>query len=250
MRVKFVFDFDGKLSLPIHYNHMLQGFLYRNLHSRELSQQYHDIGFQTGNHKYKLFTFSRIFGKYSLELQNKKIVFTPPISLTVSSYKEDFLSSILDTMSYSESLELNGVRLTVRSYEPHFLMSPIKRAQIEMLSPITAYLMKNNNGKKFTQYLSPWDEDFGDQIQENLINKARSLGILEQIDPTFSIKPTFEFNQKFQKVMWFKDTLIKGWYGTYILEGTPELMELAYYGGIGAKNSEGFGCFRIFGMGE
>jgi len=45
----------------------------------------------------------------------------------------------------------------------------------------------------------------------------------------------------------YKNVYVKGWMGIYDVETTPELLELAYYTGLGAKNSQGFGCFEIIG---
>lgn len=43
----------------------------------------------------------------------------------------------------------------------------------------------------------------------------------------------------------YKGTVIKAWEGTFRLLGPQELVELAYDTGLGAKNSQGFGCFEL-----
>lgn len=45
----------------------------------------------------------------------------------------------------------------------------------------------------------------------------------------------------------YKDTIIKGWVGAYFLAGDPDLLKLALTAGVGAKNSQGFGCCVLEG---
>ncbi|WP_221040635.1 CRISPR-associated endoribonuclease Cas6 [Gelria sp. Kuro-4] len=49
-----------------------------------------------------------------------------------------------------------------------------------------------------------------------------------------------------QKVLYFKDTVVKGWLGQYVFEGDPAMLQVALDCGIGAKNSQGFGCWSRF----
>jgi hypothetical protein len=48
---------------------------------------------------------------------------------------------------------------------------------------------------------------------------------------------------------WMSDpdmrNLIKAWEGVYELKGKPELLDVAYNTGLGAKNSQGLGCFEV-----
>jgi len=47
------------------------------------------------------------------------------------------------------------------------------------------------------------------------------------------------------KVIRYKGTIIKGWMGKYRLTGKPELLTVALDAGLGAKNSQGFGCCEV-----
>ncbi|RKX92249.1 MAG: CRISPR-associated endoribonuclease Cas6, partial [Spirochaetes bacterium] len=42
-------------------------------------------------------------------------------------------------------------------------------------------------------------------------------------------------------------TIIKGWTGTFVLNGNRKILKLAYYTGLGSKNSQGFGMFEVVG---
>jgi CRISPR-associated endoribonuclease Cas6 len=46
------------------------------------------------------------------------------------------------------------------------------------------------------------------------------------------------------KVVYYKDTVIKGWLGKYMLTGDLKLIRLVFSVGIGAKNSQGFGMLE------
>jgi CRISPR-associated endoribonuclease Cas6 len=60
-----------------------------------------------------------------------------------------------------------------------------------------------------------------------------------------TIRP-LRVDKRKQHIVKFKDTVIKGWSGTYELALPPPYLELAYYAGLGAKNSQGFGCIELY----
>jgi len=43
----------------------------------------------------------------------------------------------------------------------------------------------------------------------------------------------------------YKNFLIKGWMGTFRLQGLKKALKLAYDAGLGSKNSQGFGMFEV-----
>ncbi len=62
------------LVLPIHYNELIQAFIYRNL-SEDLATFLHNKGFSLseGKRKFKLFTFSRLLCKVKPLVKDKQI---------------------------------------------------------------------------------------------------------------------------------------------------------------------------------
>ncbi|GAE87593.1 hypothetical protein [Acetivibrio straminisolvens] len=91
MRFIVSIDFDKSLELPFNYNKILQGFIYRNIMDKDLAQFIHDKGFSYEKRKYKMFTFSRLQGKFSIDSKRKKIIYQSPVELIVSSCYDDFL---------------------------------------------------------------------------------------------------------------------------------------------------------------
>ncbi len=71
-------------------------------------------------------------------------------------------------------------------------------------------------------------------------------GRLEAEDPKyFKISPEKVSNRN-HHVICFKDTVVKAWSGLYKIEGSDELMRIAFDCGLGAKNSQGFGMIEKY----
>jgi CRISPR-associated endoribonuclease Cas6 len=251
MRVRFTFSFNGLLKLPVHYNHLVQAFIYANIQDKTIQVKYHEKGHDLGGKLIKLFTYSRIFGRFEIDQSQKSISFMTPISLTISAFDQEFLSEFTNNVLRSDLLYLNGVKLKVETFEPIPYQNIKENVQIEMLSPVTVYVTEEKDGKRHTRYFSPWEQEFNDLITENIRRKMGATSD-DSENSCYELKltPMFEKNDKFQKIIRFKDTIIKAWAGTYLLSGQSELIRMAYFSGLGVKNSEGFGCFRIFGTGE
>lgn len=116
---------------------------------------------------------------------------------------------------------------------------------IRMLSPVTMYsTLKTPTGRKKTYYFSPFESEFSELLEGNLKKKYEALYRSEPNGLSFSIEP-IGVSKRDEKIIDYKGTVIKSWMGRYRLSGSLELMKLAYDTGLGAKNSQGFGCFEI-----
>lgn len=90
MQLKIVFAAEeGKLVLPMHYQQMLQGLIYHSLNEKEFQTFLHDQGFAFEKRRLKMFTFSRLFGKFQINAAKKQIIFHGP----VISYRNSFTIS-------------------------------------------------------------------------------------------------------------------------------------------------------------
>ncbi|QIA27435.1 CRISPR-associated endoribonuclease Cas6 [Thermaerobacter sp. PB12/4term] len=58
---------SGQLVLPLQYNSLLQGLVYHLLEGTDVAGFLHDQGFTRGARRYKMFTFSRLEGMYTIE---------------------------------------------------------------------------------------------------------------------------------------------------------------------------------------
>ncbi|MCL5804389.1 MAG: CRISPR-associated endoribonuclease Cas6, partial [Candidatus Thermoplasmatota archaeon] len=177
----------------------MQAFIYTNLKDKQLQIKYHDDGFSKGNKKFKMFTFSRINGTFMLDKDKGTITFVSPISFTVSSMTDSFLSSLIQDFVLTKDLYLNGTKLVIQSFEPFSPKIESTIAQIEMLSPLTVYHTENVGGKKFTHYYTPWEDEFEQLIAINLVDKYKTLHPDSNYQYSeVSIKPMFYEDMRYQ----------------------------------------------------
>lgn len=238
VRCIITLDFDTSLVLPLNYNKILQGFIYRNIADRDLAEFVHDRGFSYGKRNFKMFTYSRLLGQYTIDKRSKKIIYKPPVQLVVSSCYEDFFIDLSVTL-LKKKVEIAGTECCVSKM--NILVEEPKGIQkIKMLSPVTAYSTLNN-GK--TVYYSPDDHNFKRIIKENIIKKYIAFFKEEPPGTDFEIECS---KNKFNKVITKYDGfIIEGWMGNFFLKGNTNMIKLAYDTGIGGKNSQGFGCFEL-----
>ena len=140
MRIKIVLEHPGENQavFPLYYNHELQSFIYRHI-SPELADFLHKEGYPLGKRKFKLFTFSRLLGKFRINSQGEKIIFSGSISFYLSSPKEKFIQQFAETLLRSPQVTLSRNSFIISNIEvfpqPHIQDD----VTIRMLSPVTIY---------------------------------------------------------------------------------------------------------------
>ena len=113
---------------------------------------------------------------------------------------------------------------------------------MRMLSPLTVYsTLPTSAGRKFTQYYSPFEERFSALTGANLAKKHMLVHGCPPVTERFEIRPIRVSDKDF-KITRYRGTVVKGWLGEYALKGDPPLLQLALDAGLGAKNSQGYGC--------
>jgi CRISPR-associated endoribonuclease Cas6 len=260
MRLLLELHSEKDLVIPIQYNYYIQSLLYKSI-SPKLTQILHDYGFPLEKRRFKLFTFSRIFGQYQINKNEDKITFNSPFKFFVSSPMKEFIEEIAEELIRRESVEIFSQRVSLNSVEVSDLSIDRDKLKIKMLSPVTIYsTLLRRDGKKKTYYYTPFEKEFSRLISENARKKFRAFygkkpgGSLKTLPldryprPHGDIQLTpLDVNKSNEKIISYKGTVIKGWTGIYELSGDPELMKLTYDAGLGGKNSQGFGCFEISG---
>lgn len=240
---------ESEVKLPLHYNYTLQSFIYRHI-SDHLAGFLHNKGYRYERRVFRLFTFSRILGKFRIEKKNEKIVFTGPVKLQISSPLDDFLQQFAETLARAGEVSINNNPLVVASIEVHFPPPCTFPHLIKMLSAVTVYsTLFTGEGKKKTYYYSPFEKEFSSLLQKNIFKKYVSFYDRKPASGNFALSPV-RVNKKSEKIIKYTPgeappTIIKGWMGVYKLEGNPELIRFSYDVGLGAKNSQGFGMFEI-----
>lgn len=235
------FSFSKPLTLPLSYNHYLQGMIYSVLDaSPDYSYFLHEYGHYADHHNFKLFTFSMLHGTY--QIQNKMITFKNNVSFCIRSASEDFFTVFLSALSHTHNWFLNQTTLTLDSFTTTFKTIKESDIYVRMISPVCisqTYITDDNKKKPY--YLTPSDYNFSELINENFIKKYQAAyGIEPEYDIIFEpsiVKPSDKL------VTQFKGIYITAWKGVYHLVGNPEYLDFLYNTGIGSRNSQGFGLF-------
>lgn len=249
MKYIFKFKLDKPLSLPIQYNAILQGALLKWLDDESYQKFIHDEGFSKGNRVYKLYSFSKLFGKYHMDYKVKQITFTDEVHLYISSYDKRYLDYLIQNIIHARPLILGKRELALSGLsvveEPlNVGEDGMASCQIQTLSPITvASTLESKEGIKKTYYYGPMEKEFSLLVQSNLVNKYMAYYQEEPKDKSFSISPLNRYTK--ESITWYKKFLIKGWSGKFILKGSREMMEMALNAGIGSRNSIGYGCIIL-----
>jgi len=242
MRVQLILNSDSQIRLPKSYNHILQGFIY-SLFEPIFRRFLHNEAFQFQKRKFKLFCFSRIFG----EFRNRKdcFEFKPPINIFISSSKRELLEKLAEGILTKDELILGKNVVFIEEMRVCSSYDFREEVIVKMLSPLTIYsTLKKSDGKKKTYYYSPFEKEFNTLIIQNLRKKYKLVYQKERDDFLFQIEP-WRVKPRDEKVILFKDTVIKGWMGIYKLKSHPEILKLAYDTGLGSKNSQGFGMWEV-----
>lgn len=241
MQIKIKFTSDRDIILPISYNHIIQGFIYKNI-DKNLANFLHSEGYINKNRTFKLFTFSRILNKGKIE--GKSFNFGKEIEIIISSILDKFCKSIANTMLQSEELYLG--RNIVKASQIEIINEKIEKDEITIstLSPIVTYsTFIRENGKKYTCYFEPKEVDFKRIVSENLIRKYNALYNKNlAFEEGVQVLPIGDHKMN---IIYYKDFLIKGYSGRFKIIGDKKLLQLATDVGLGSKNSQGFGCIQI-----
>lgn len=233
-------------ALPVQYNGLIQGFIYRYL-GPDLSNVVHNRGFTDGKRSLRFFSFSRLLAKG--EVKGGLIRFTGPVELVVTSPSAAFLESLAHHLVRTPLVRLGFAEFELATLELEMDVPYTPIAVVRTLSPITVYsTLFTADGRRKTYYYSPFEPDFSQHLLWNLQRKARAwFGRTVDLDDSF-IRP-LRVRSGDQRILIYKGTVIKGWTGIYELRLSEPLFRMAFDAGLGAKNSQGFGCVELYRRG-
>ena len=238
---------EGSLTLPIHYNHLVQAMIYQSL-DQALAQWLHEEGFQCGKRRFKLFTFSRLLSRHRrLDLKEGTISFTGPLFLKVGAMETEILESLAVHLVRFGEVKLNGQLCRFTSVEVEMPVEASGPVLVRALSPITTYsTLFDAAGKKKTYYYNPWEEEFSHLILRNLEKKMKAWKNEKiPLNPDIHYLKPLKVKKNDEKLIIYKGFIIKGWMGTYELNLPQDYFPIAYHAGLGAKNPQGFGMIEV-----
>ena len=247
MRLKIVFSTEGKLDIPINYNNILQAIILKHL-PKEMARFYHDDGYSLGKRRFKLYTFSNLLGEYNIYRHDNRyrISFFNNVNFYISSPFSDFIREMGDRFLESKKITIGNTNFPVLSV--NMILDPKfdEKIKIETISPITIYsTFTTSDNKKKTYYYSPHDTDYSKIIGANLNHKYKSVYNKDINFDSFSIT---QANTPKKEIKRYKGFIIEAYSGEFILKGDSKLLKMGYDAGLGGKNSQGFGCFRIINI--
>ena len=237
MKLKVTLNSENPILLPLHYNYILQSFIYRNL-DEIYSIFLHNYGFPYKKRLFKLLTFSRIFGKSRVIKSVKKVIFNPPIHFYISCILEEVLSSHAKKLITNDKLRLARNRVYLESVELIEERVEKDRVTVKTLSPVTIHTTKD----KKTIYYNPFQEKFYELLEENLQKKCKA--VFKQAGKV-KIKPADGAFFKKAVVFYKKGFVIEAWKGKFEIEASPDVIEVALKTGLGDRNSQGFGMIVL-----
>jgi len=242
MHITMHFKPEGEFGIPLHYNHILQGVIYKAINP-QLAIFLHDKGFMNNGRSFKLFTFSRLNGRHEINKKNESIKFFDQISMTISSPVVEFCNSVANGVLTKRWVDFGSNR--VEATNMLVCQHTVDKCEIliRTLSPIVVYsTLIRPDGRKYTCYFQPGDPDYERLISSNLCNKYRAYYNEGAPDGEVTVE---KVGQVKMHVINYKDTVIKGYSGKLLLKGPKELLQMAVDAGLGSKNSQGFGCVEI-----
>ncbi|WP_162523492.1 CRISPR-associated endoribonuclease Cas6 [Calorimonas adulescens] len=248
IRVEISFTSNNELVLPLNYNHILQAFIYKNITDKAYAKFLHDRGYEVYKKTFKLFTFGRLEGRF--RIFPGRIMLFPPLKLVVSSAVDDFINDFCETLLKRDDQQLLDQKVFVESLSVYDRKIRGNEITIKMLSPLVMYSTVDIKDKKFTYYYSPWDKDISGMLKTNLIKKYMAISGCFPGGQDFDMDTIGPKDNRYQKIINYEGTVIKGWMGIYKIKGSPELLKVAYDCGLGSKSSMGFGCCEILEGGE
>ena len=250
MRIQIQADVGNGITLPINYNHLLAGVIYRFLAESdpEYASFLHEEGYRAAEKRFKLFTFSQLMAERR-RVTGEKIHFRSTLTWSVSSPVERFLSHFADTLLTEGGLSLGPHQLPVRDVT----IPRIPRFRSEMhfrcLSPIVMTTTRERNGKQVMHYCMPDDSALSELIRQNLIRKHEAIHARVPHDDTL----TFTFDRDYidrrkgrvTRLVDYKGIKIRGIMCPFRVTGNPALIQIGYECGFGDKNSAGFGMAEV-----
>lgn len=244
MRANINLRLNKSLELPIQYNHILHAVLLKWINDNEYQKFIHDTGYEYNNRRYKLYTFSKLQGKFKLNKVKKTITYFDRATLAISCVDDKFLKYVLNNILLQKNINIYNNNIEIENIEVSNKKIENNKISVYTKSPITVYSTFKTNGKNKTYYYNPFESEFSDLIKQNLIKKYAAFYGTEPKSKEFSIE-LLNIKKPKQSIVLYKNTVIKGWNGEFLLKGSLELLNMAYNSGLGSKNSQGFGYIEL-----
>lgn len=237
MRLKIDLDGNG-LVLPLNYRHLIQGWIYQCVKEEDYGRFLHDQGYQGKEKRFKLFVFSDLSGKYSI--QNRCISFASTVSLSIASQDPTLLQRIYEQLLKHGTMQLADRNIKVIQIRllPDWSFKNVRTVTFETLSPVTAYRFEGDH----TRYFSPENAEFWQICMQNLNRKAETVFTVRNEKPCFEKIRLIRFHKQ---IVHFKKTFYEAYSMRFEADLNAEALNLLMNTGLSSKGSAGFGMLNI-----
>jgi CRISPR-associated endoribonuclease Cas6 len=240
MRLEIRLDPVEPGMLPPNYREALQAVIYRNL-PPPLADALHDGRYWEGRRPVKPFVFSQLSGAVTYQRADGFSV-SGLVWFRFASPAVDLVQALAEGLLRNGIIRLASLHFAVREVAALPAPSLEPPLVVRALSPITVYRTFEQDGRRRTQYYNPLAREFAELVAANLSRKAEALR-LPHAEP-IRIQP-LGVSQRHRRLEQYKGTWIEAWAGRFRLEGPEQMLWLALHAGLGAKNSQGFGCIDV-----
>lgn len=233
-------------AIPIQYNYLIQSAIYAAL-PEETAARIHDEGFRSGKRTFKMFTFSRLLGRFILNGPTGTITFPEGATLVIASPDAKLFLPLMNNL-----LTKNQVRIGQAAFRVEEMRFEEQKAEndvltVRTLSPVVAYsTLLRPEGGRYTCYYHPGEREFDRLIAANLSKKYEAFYGLQPPEGAVTLKP---LDRPRLHVTSYKGTVVKGCTCRLKLSGPRELLQMALDAGLGSKGSQGYGCVEKAGRG-
>jgi CRISPR-associated endoribonuclease Cas6 len=243
MRISFLFHLKED-ALPKDYR---KGFASLIKHAISKSDPKLYEFYYTGNHKIKPFTFSVYFPQ-GPEFRDDKFIVGDRAILNISTNDFRFVSQLYNGMLsiLNTPYPLFNNLLTLKTFNFHPFIR-IKKDEVTFRT-MDAILVTNKNchidvdGNQYDLYLAPDDEGFDEGLRF-LIKETVKRFLNFYGDFLFEYELIRESTRTIP--IWHYNQWNKGVKGKIRIKCHPEILQLIYDIGIGARRSQGFGMLEV-----
>lgn len=233
MRIRIVLELANK-TIPVNYRSILTGIVYAMLPIDENTANLHNEGLKLEKRKFKLFTYSEIYGKSTYNKDTKTLTFHDNACFDISSFKEQTILDIVKYIEENNTILFGKQIIKILKYD--ILDDFCNNNDIVTFytnSPITVYKTID----KYVNYLNPTTPEFKEAIIKNISEKYY-LCYHENM-PDISI---INIDNVVKKRVHFKKTIYEAYHLDITFKGlNAKIQKVIMTTGLGPKNALGFG---------
>ena len=219
--------------IPFNYNHILSAIIYRKIADLDLAAKLHF------SKDFKFFTFSQIYFSDWKRIKQGIISKDGKFSFYISSPNDNLIKSLVEGHLENTEVDFKGTKLLVEQIE--LLKKPKFKEKMKMrtMSPVSASIKREVDGKLKIWDLGPGDERFYESVQKNLVNKYVSF--YGDFDGSKWVRLRPDMKTAKRRRIEIKGDFHRGYMMEFEMEADLRLLEFAYDCGVGERNSMGFG---------